>query len=98
MTMKSKYLLFAIRLLLLLVLLVPSVTAGALAPAAVPPVDMFQLPWEQGVSWMAIDGFDNGARRPLNSSHYYRNGGAVDFAPRRDMRIGEDTSNDWVTA
>src|SRR5690242_15724047 len=96
--MKSKHLLPAIHLFVLLALLIPSANAGALAPTAIPPVDMFQLPWEQGIAWMAIDGFDNGTGRPLNSSHFYLNGGAVDFAPRKDMRVGEDTSNFWVTA
>src|SRR5690349_965282 len=96
--MKSKHLLPAVRLLVLLALLIPSANAGALAPTAVPPVDMFQLPWEQGLSWMAIDGFDNGTGRPLNSSHFYLNGGAVDFAPRKDIGVGDNTSNDWVTA
>jgi len=59
---------------------------------------MFQLPWEQGVSWVALDAFDNGFKRLPNSPHNYRNGGAVDFAPRKNMRVGEDTSNFWVTA
>jgi murein DD-endopeptidase MepM/ murein hydrolase activator NlpD len=63
-----------------------------------PPADFFQLPWEQGLSWVAYDGFDNGTRRPRTSPHYYQLGGAVDFAPHAGMVVGEDTSNFWVTA
>ena len=88
----------AIVFLALLGSLLPSASAGAVAPAALPPSDMFQLPWDQGASWVAIDGLDNGAGRPSNSSHNYLLGGAVDFAPHNDMKVGENTSNDWVTA
>jgi murein DD-endopeptidase MepM/ murein hydrolase activator NlpD len=70
----------------------------ALGAAAVPPSDMFQLPWEQGLSWVAYSGFDNGNRRPNTSPHNYRMGGAIDFAPHANMVVGEDTSNFWVTA
>lgn len=72
--------------------------AEALVPPAAPPVDMFQLPWELGLSWVPYDGFDNGTRRPITSPHYYLNGGAVDFAPHAGMVVGEDTSNYWVAA
>jgi LasA protease len=92
--MKPKYLFHIAVLLALLAGLFP-VNAKALA---VPPVDMFQLPWERGLSWIAMDGLDNGTKRPSSSPHNYRNGGAVDFAPHVGMRIGEDTSNAWVTA
>ncbi len=96
--MKSKTLLRAISLLVLLVSFLPAGVAGALAPTTLPPADMFQLPWDQGLAWMAIDGLDNGTKRPLDSSHQYKVGGAIDFAPRKDMRVGENTSNFWVTA
>ncbi len=96
--MKTKHLLRAIGLSILLVLLVQAANAGARASTALPPVDMFQLPWEQGRSWVAIDGLDNGTNRPLNSSHNYLNGGAIDFAPHNNMIAGEDTSNAWVVA
>jgi hypothetical protein len=96
--MKSKNLLRAISLLVLLVSFFPTNNAGALAPTTLPAADMFQLPWDQGLAWMAIDGLDNGIKRPLDSSHQYTVGGAIDFAPRRDMRVGENTSNFWVTA
>jgi len=61
-------------------------------------VDMFQLPWEQGLAWVVLDGFDNGIRRHLGSPHNYLNGGAIDFAPHNNMIKGEDTSSFWVTA
>lgn len=82
----------------LLALLLSFVPANASALVAAPAVDMFQLPWEQGLAWVAFDGLDNGSRRSSNSPHNYRNGGAVDFAPRVDMYVGMDTSNFWVTA
>src|SRR5512135_1317061 len=96
--MKTKHLLRAISLLVLLVSFFPAQTAGALESTALPPADLFQLPWDQGLAWMAIDGLDNGTKRPLDSSHQYTVGGAIDFAPRKDMRVGENTSNFWVTA
>jgi len=95
--MKSKNLIRALSLLLLLVSFVP-VNHAALAAAPLPPVDMFQLPWEQGLAWVALDGFDNGSRRSLGSPHNYLNGGAIDFAPHNNMIKGENTSNFWVTA
>ena len=96
--MKTKRVPTVIALLALLVSLIPAGSAVALGPIVIPPVDMFQLPWEQGLSWVAYDGFDNGFKRPLASPHNYVNGGAVDFAPHPNMRVGEDTSNFWVTA
>ncbi|HLO31793.1 MAG TPA: peptidoglycan DD-metalloendopeptidase family protein [Anaerolineales bacterium] len=96
--MKSKYVLRVISLLALLLSFLPAGNAVALAVAAPPPVDMFQLPWDQGLAWVAIDGLDNGLKRPLSSSHNYTVGGAVDFAPHNNMKVGENTSNFWVTA
>lgn len=75
----------------------PEKVSASPAPA-IPPADMFQLPWEQGLSWVAYNGFDNGKRRPSTSPHNYKMGGAVDFAPHAGMVVGEDTSNFWVTA
>lgn len=63
-----------------------------------PPIDMFQLPWEQGVAWVTFDGLDNGAKRGDMSNHNYLNGGAVDFGPSPSIKAGDDTSNHWVTA
>ena len=85
-------------LLVLLVSLLPVGAVLALDIATLPPPDMFQLPWEQGLAWVSLDGFDNGTKRLSNSPHNYMNGGAIDFAPRVNMRVGEDTSNFWVTA
>ena len=96
--MKSKYLFRAVSLLVLLFSLLPVSHAGALPLSAPPPADMFQLPWDLGIAWVAIDGIDNGTRRPLNSSHHFSVGGAIDFAPHNNMRIGEDTSRFWVAA
>lgn len=96
--MKSNSLLRVVSLLVLLALLVPVTQVGALSPSLAPPEDMFQLPWDQGVAWMAIDGIDNGWKRPETSSHNYKVGGAIDFAPRATMYTGEDTSNFWVAA
>jgi glucose/arabinose dehydrogenase len=87
----------AASLLILLVSLIPT-NQVALAAPPLPPVDMFQLPWELGKAWVAYDGFDNGLRRPAGSPHNTNNGGAVDFAPHPKMKKGEDTSNAWVTA
>jgi len=85
---------------LLIVLLVSIVPTGIVDAVTVkaPPADFFQLPWEQGVAWVAIDGLDNGTKRPLSSSHHYTVGGAIDFAPHPRMVKGEDTSNAWVAA
>ena len=85
------------RVFLILAILLTAIPAGVSADSN-PPVDMFQLPWEQGKSWVSYDGLDNGWRRPSTSPHNYKNGGAIDFAPRVTMTVGEDTSNDWVTA
>ncbi|HSO11435.1 MAG TPA: peptidoglycan DD-metalloendopeptidase family protein [Anaerolineales bacterium] len=95
--MKHKKLARAI-LLILLISLLPVGAVLALAVATTPPPDMFQLPWELGLAWVAIDGIDNGSKRPLSSSHQYTVGGAIDFAPRANMIKGEDTSNYWTTA
>jgi hypothetical protein len=96
--MKSKYYLRAICLLALFVSVLPLKHADALALAAPPPLDMFQLPWELGKAWVALDGIDNGSKRPTSSSHNYSLGGALDFAPHNNMITGEDTSNFWATA
>lgn len=85
------------RVFLILAILLTAIPAGVSADSN-PPVDMFQLPWEQGKAWVSYDGLDNGWRRPSTSPHNYKNGGAIDFAPRVKMTVGEDTSNDWVTA
>ena len=92
--MKSKYFLI-IALLAIFASFIPA-KAGALVTP--PPVDMFQLPWEQGLAWVSFDGLDNGSRRSSTSPHNYKMGGAVDFAPQVNMQIGMDTSNFWVTA
>lgn len=84
-------------LLILLAALIP-INHPAFAAPVLPPVDMFQLPWELGKAWVAYDGFDNGLRRPTTSPHNFNNGGAIDFAPHANMKKGEDTSNAWVTA
>ena len=96
--MKSNFFLRAVSLLVLLVLLVPASSAGALPLADPPPANMFQLPWDLGIAWVAIDGLDNGTRRPISSSHHYTVGGAIDFAPHNNMKFGENTSNFWVAA
>ena len=85
-------------LLVMLVSLLPVGAVLAFANANVPPVDMFQLPWDLGIAWYAIDGIDNTSKRPATSSHNYSVGGAIDFAPKVNMIKGEDTSNYWVTA
>ncbi len=95
--MKSKSKLWLI-ILVILGLSIPANSANALPQTALPPTDMFQLPWEQGIAWVPMDGFDNGLLRGPLSPHRYTNGGAVDFAPRKDMVPGEDTSDFWVTA
>jgi murein DD-endopeptidase MepM/ murein hydrolase activator NlpD len=85
-------------LLVMLVSLLPVGAVLAFANANVPPADMFQLPWDLGIAWYAIDGIDNTSKRPATSSHNYSVGGAIDFAPKVNMIKGEDTSNYWVTA
>ena len=95
--MKPNHLLRAIVLFALVISLVPLGGVDALADA-LPPDGFFQLPWDQGLAWFAIDGIDNGSKRPLSSSHNYKVGGAIDFAPRANMFKGEDTSNFWVAA
>jgi murein DD-endopeptidase MepM/ murein hydrolase activator NlpD len=95
-TMKTKYLPQVIVLLALLVSFIP-VNAGALLATA-PPTDMFQLPWPQGESWIAMNGLDNGTKRPSTSPHNYQMGGSVDFTPNSSVYVGMDTSNFWVVA
>lgn len=94
---RSNKLLRGASLLLLLTLLIPTDRAALAAPP-LPPVDMFQLPWERGIAWVTLDVFDDGTKRLPTSPHNYLNGGAIDFAPRLNMKKGEDTSNAWVTA
>jgi len=94
----SKKMLRWFSLLVLMASFIPASQIAVAAPELAPPVDMFQLPWDQGIAWYAIDGIDNGTRRPLSSSHHYSLGGAIDFAPRTDLKTGENTSNYWVTA
>ncbi|HSM70066.1 MAG TPA: cohesin domain-containing protein [Anaerolineales bacterium] len=96
--MRRKKTSYALLLVVLLATLLPVGGVVALSTEPVPPADFFQLPWEQGLTWYAIDGIDNGHKRPLSSSHHYSVGGAIDFAPRVRMYKGEDTSNFWVTA
>jgi hypothetical protein len=99
MKLQNLALLRVISLLVLLFSLVPLNNVGALPLATtLPPVDMFQLPWDQGLAWVAIDGLDNGTKRPLSSSQNYSVGGAIDFAPHNNMRKGENTSNFFVTS
>ncbi|MCE9646272.1 MAG: peptidoglycan DD-metalloendopeptidase family protein [Chloroflexi bacterium] len=89
---------FVFLALMVSVILSPDTARALAGQFAPPPVDMFQLPWEQGASWVAFDGFDNGTRRSETSPHYFKLGGAVDFAPHANMVIGESTANAWVTA
>ena len=100
--MKSKSKFRVIILFILAILFFPTSSANALPKISLPPADLFQLPWEQNIAWVSLDGFDHGwafgGKRGPNSPHLYTNGGAVDFAPRKDMRQGEDTSDYWVTA
>lgn len=84
-------------LIVMLVSLIP-MNQPVQAQTTLPPVDMFQLPWELGKAWVALDGFDDGSDRLPGSPHNFHTGGAVDFAPRAVMFRGEDTSNFWVTA
>jgi murein DD-endopeptidase MepM/ murein hydrolase activator NlpD len=95
---KNSFLLQAISLWVLIALLLPAGAASALPAADPPPGDMFQLPWDLGKAWVALDGIDNGSKRPASSSHNHRLGGAIDFAPKSTMITGEDTSNFWVAA
>ncbi|MCB9110776.1 MAG: peptidoglycan DD-metalloendopeptidase family protein [Anaerolineales bacterium] len=85
------------RIFLIVAILLSAIPQRVFASSA-PPVDMFQLPWEQGKAWVSFDGLDNGTKRSSGSPHNYKNGGAIDFAPHVNMVIGEDTSNAWVTA
>lgn len=96
--MKYKYLFRVMSLLVLIISFFPVSRADALTPTPTPLADMFQLPWDQGIAWVAIDGLDNGSKRPLSSSHNFTVGGAIDFAPHNNMVKGEDTSNFWVAA
>ncbi len=98
MMMKPKYASYLLGLLILFSSLLPINQVQAAPLFDLPPFDMFQLPWEQGKSWVTFDGLDNGTKRGLQSNHNYLNGGAVDFGPRPDIRPGDDTSNYWVTA
>ncbi len=54
--MKSKYFFRIVSLLALCLSFLPVSYASASASIAPPPVDMFQLPWDLGKSWVAIDG------------------------------------------
>lgn len=96
--MKSTPILRVVALLVLFTVLLPVTSVSAQFVEAIPPVEMFQLPWEQGKAWVALDGFDNGFKRSRSSPHHYMNGGAVDFAPYNGIKTGVDTSNFWVTA
>lgn len=96
--MNHKYLLRAITMLVLLASFVLAGSVSAQPSLAAPPADFFQLPWDQGIAWVAIDGIDNGTKRPLSSSHHFSVGGAIDFAPRSNMVKGENTSNFWTAA
>jgi len=96
--MKSNQFFRVVALLVIVAVLLPVTSASAQFVESIPPVDMFQLPWEQGKAWVALDGFDNGFKRPRSSPHHYMNGGAVDFAPYNGIKTGVDTSNFWVTA
>ena len=96
--MKPKKIPRAIVLFVLILSLIPVGSVIALVAALAPPVDMFQLPWDLGLAWVAIDGIDNTSKRPASSSHNYSVGGAIDFAPKVNMIKGEDTSNYWVAA
>ena len=88
----------AITLFVLMLSFIPTSGVSAQPVSAAPPADFFQLPWDQGVAWVAIDGIDNGTKRPLSSSHHFSVGGAIDFAPRSNMVKGENTSNFWTAA
>ncbi len=81
-----------------LILLFAGLFPGQVQALALPPENMFQLPWERGLAWIAMDTIDNGTKRLPTSPHNYAMGGALDFAPHVGMKIGEDTSNAWVTA
>src|SRR5215510_8749445 len=98
MNMNHKNWFRAITLFVLMLSFIPTSGVSAQPVSAAPPADFFQLPWDQGVAWVAIDGIDNGTKRPLSSSHHFTVGGAIDFAPHNNMVRGEDTSNFWVTA
>lgn len=96
--MKSNPFLRVMTLLFITAMLLPAGNANAQFVEVIPPTNMFQLPWEQGKAWVALDGFDNGFKRSRSSPHHYMNGGAVDFAPYNGIKTGVDTSSFWVTA
>ena len=79
---KNSFLLRAISLLVLLALMLPAGTGtvGALPLAAPPPVDMFQLPWDLGKAWVALDD----ATSPLLPFSYQAVGVAKIFPLLRD--------------
>ena len=96
--MKAKHILQLVGILILFSSLLPIAHVSADEPPELPPADMFQLPWEQGETWVTLAGIDNGFRYGRSSTHYYLFGGALDFAPHLKVRTGEDTSDYWVTA
>ncbi|PWH15986.1 MAG: hypothetical protein DDG60_04710 [Anaerolineae bacterium] len=96
--MKSNRFFRIIALLVGLAVLLPLGGVRARLSEVTPLAVKFQLPWEQGKAWVALDGFDNGFKRLRNSPHHYLNGGAVDFTPYNGIQRGVDTSNFWVTA
>lgn len=54
--MNPNHSLRGIVLLVLIALVFPMGVISAVAAANVPPADMFQLPWDLGIAWVAIDG------------------------------------------
>ena len=76
--MKTNNVLRIVGTIVLIILVLPVDKAGAFANRnALPPVDMFQLPWEQGLSWVSLDGFDYGFKRKLGSPHNYMNAASL---------------------
>lgn len=98
MSTRIKNLFRVMSLFVLVVSFIPVNQVVFAATTTPPPADMFQLPWDQGLAWVAIDGIDNTSERPASSSHNYLLGGAIDFAPHNNMITGENTSNFWVAA